>query len=153
MANLLKSPLDSATVAGLRKLGHDIVTNKTKREAFLKDPNKFAKEHGVTDVDLSKLDRQLVEMLAAPAFARAVETHDFDGIRNFMVQTLGDRIRRPSVAGTFDADFDVEIEVEIVAIAIAVFDFAVAATKIPDPAELTRRRELVAKAFASIGKR
>ena len=148
----LKAPLDKATVDGLRKLGNDVVKSKAKRAAFLENPKQAFESYGIRDIDASKLDKNVVAMLTDPQFAEAVEKKDIKGIREFVQTSLEGRAQLTRL-GTFDFDFDVEVEVEVVVIAIAVFDFAVVATRIPDERELVKRRELVAQAFESLGKK
>jgi hypothetical protein len=146
----LQLPLDSKTVEKLQKFGKDLIRNKDKREAFLKKRKATLAEYGLESVDLSKLDGKVVEMLADPAFNEAVKHKDIEGIRAHVQRTLGDRLTRGDLMGTFDFDFDVEVEVEVVVVAIAVFDFAARVTRIPDPAELQRRRAIVAEALGSL---
>jgi len=154
MATKLDLPLDSSTVQALQHLGRDLIHDPRKRAAFLKDRSKVAHSYGIRDLDLSRLDERVVNLLADPEFHRAVEGRDFNGVREFVHQKLtaaGPTGQLP-IAGTFDFDFDFEFEVEVVAVAVAVFDFAAAAANVPDEAELTRRRQIVAQAFQALGK-
>lgn len=152
MAGKLELPLDSHTIAGLQRLGTDLVRNKEKRAEFLKDRQAMLASYNLQDVDLSRLDEKVVNLLADPEFSRAIETRDVKGIREFVQQSIGGK---PSIVrrGTFDFDFDVEFEVEVVAVAIAVFDFAAARARVPNDAERLRRRQLVAEAFQEVGKK
>lgn len=153
MAPKLKVPLDQTTVEGLRKLGKDIVTSKTKREAFLGDPRATMESYGVQNIDLNKLDKNVVAMLADPRLQQAVETKNVEAVRAFVQESLDGKVQMKPNFGTFDFDFDVEVEVEVIVVAIAVFDFAATQTKIPDLVELQKRRAIVAQAFESIGKK
>jgi hypothetical protein len=153
MTAKLNVPLDKLTVDGLRALGADIVKNTKKREAFLADPKAVLKAYGITGIDPNRLDKSVVAMLCDPKFEKAIETKDIKGIREFVHQSLGDRTKLGLNQGTFDFDFDVEVEVEVVAVAVAVFDFAVVQTKVPDIAELQRRRLIVEQAFEALGKK
>jgi hypothetical protein len=155
MAAKLDLPLDSSTVQALQHLGRDLIHDQRKREAFLKDRATVAHSYGIRDLDLTRLDERVVNLLADPEFHRAVEGRDFNGVREFVHQKLtagGGPTGQLAREGTFDFDFDFEFEVEVVAVAVAVFDFAAAPANVPDEAELTRRRQIVAQAFQALGK-
>lgn len=153
MPSKLNLPLDPVTVDGLRKLGYDIVNNPKKRTAFLKDPKGTMAAYGVQNINPNRLDEQVVKMIADPGFAKVVKDKDVRGIREFVHNSLADRIQLRPNFGTFDFDFDIEVEVEVVAVAVAVFDFAVVAVPQADPVELMRRRQIVASAFEALGKK
>jgi hypothetical protein len=153
MASKLSLPLDPVTVDGLRKLGQDIIARPKKRAAFLKDPKGTMAAYGVQNINPNRLDEQVVKMIADPVFAKVVQAKDVRGIREFVHNALADRIQLRPNYGTFDYDFDFEVEVEVVVVAVAVFDFAVVAVPQADPAELMRRRQIVANAFEALGKK
>jgi len=111
-------------------------------------------KYGVRNIDANKLDKRVITMLADPKFKEAVDTKSVVDVQKFIQSNLGDKLRPGGkYEGTFDADFDVEVEVEVVVVAVAVFDFALVKTKIPDMAEMNRRRAIVADAFATVGKK
>jgi hypothetical protein len=143
MADELRLPIDAHTTERLHRLGGELLRDKQRREAFIRNREEVLKEFDLQDVDLGKLDENVVEMLADPSFNDAVETKDIDRIRDFVQERVGGRMPAEAVAGTFDFDFDIEVEVEVVVVAVAVFDFAAVQTRIPDEVELVRRRELV----------
>jgi hypothetical protein len=147
----LQVPLDGNTVEGLKALGKDLVQKESARKAFLKDPAVALKKYGISGIDPSKFDVKLVDLLTDKKFERAVRVKDIDAIREYVQEKLGITSGIEKV-GIFDFDFDVEVEVEVVAVAVAVFDLAL--TQIPSatPAQLTKRREIVARAFAKLGK-
>jgi len=150
MADNLQLPLDTHTAERLQALGRDPVQNPEARRRFLENRDSMMEQHGLGGIDLSRLDENVVKMLASPEFERVVETRDVPGVREFIRDTLGDAPSLARVAGTFDFDFDVEVEVEVVAVAVAVFDFAARKTNVPDTAELERRRSIVQEALQSL---
>jgi hypothetical protein len=150
MTEPVNLPLDSETAERLQMLGRDLLRDQSLRDSFLRDRTSVMNQYGLQSVDLGNLDERVLGMLADPEFERVVQQRDIPGIREFVQARLGDRL--PEVAGSFDFDFDFEFEVEVIAVAVAVFDFAVAKTKVPDPAEVTRRRAIVADALRSVAR-
>lgn len=149
----LQLPLDATTVEGLKVLGRDLVKKPIVRKAFTKNPAATLKKYKISGVDPAKFDPKLVELLTDKRFERAITAKNVDAIREYVQDKLG-LAHTTQVAGTFDFDFDVEVEVEfvVVAVAVAVFDFALTQVTAATPAQLAKRREIVAKAFAKLGK-
>lgn len=150
MTEPMNLPLDSETAERLQMLGRDLLRDQSLREAFLRDRASVMNQYGLQNIDLGKLDERVLDMLADPEFDRAVQQRDMAGIRELVQARLGDRL--PELRGSPDFDFDFEFEVEVVAVAVAVFDFAVAKTRVPDQAELARRRTIVADALRSVAR-
>ena len=152
MSEPLNLPIDRETSDRLGRLGQALITDRATKERFLANRAEVLAEYDLTGINLDKIDRAVIDVLADPEFERAINERDFQAVRDYLRSSLGAGTGEivPELRGTFDFDFDFEVEAEVVAIAVAVFDFAAAPTQIPVETEIERRRQIVADAFRAL---
>ena len=152
MSEPLNLPIDREASDRLGRLGHALISDRDTRERFLENRADVLAEYDLADINLDKLDRRVLDVLADPEFERAINERDFQAVRDYLRSSLaaGSGDINPELWGSFDFDFDFEVEAEVVAVAVAVFDFAAAPTRPPVSTEIQRRRQIVTEAIQAL---